>query len=224
MITLLGFDPEDPPKGCMTRLVEVLEDRSADNPDSRGAIDRNYIILDNFMPFGYNQEDSSIVNQLKGVIRDRLVTVLVLTPSEDAASTLLSENNLVHVQPLADVDCVKALKNKYSNITPGMKLDFDWKANMSTRWDKDELRKALFTSTNFTSLDLERQNEIRDTFDEVYNGLSDTEKEAMTPFEIGQCFSKMLRPIRTPRGAHAPVDSLADPQDGCCGRNRCLIM
>ena len=207
VIASLGFDPQNPPDGFMVRLLVLLTE-GKEHPE----LTNNFLVLDNFMPHGFNNEDSYFVHNLKSHIKLKNISVLVLTPNREAACHLLSQNELGTIVPLATHPQICELKKANPCIDPNRPLVFDWESHVSMVWDKDQLKKAVDYDTSKSSGAL--QDAVRQRFDRVYDGLSREEKAAANPKTMLHHFHN-IRPggITTPRGAGAPVAA----QGGCCG-------
>jgi hypothetical protein len=93
MLTLLGLDPVNPPKGWLTCLVEAL--------NSDGDERKSVLILDEYVSTGRDDPDSSLIKTLKLLLTDTTARVIVLTPSEEYANYVLTLNNLEGIVPLA---------------------------------------------------------------------------------------------------------------------------
>jgi hypothetical protein len=196
VLSYFGFNAENPPpEGFMTRLLAELQ-----KGDVHPELENNLLILDNFMPFGFNDEDSRFLHNLKGQIKGKNVTALVFTPSKEAACRLLSQNNLGCIVPLASNKTIVDLKKANDGIDPNEPLDFNWEKLVSMVWDKDELKKAIEHSPSFLGLKEAARNKIVQRFDSVYNGLSRTEKEDTNPVSFLRMFEVVTQEITTPRG------------------------
>ena len=215
VIASLDFDPQNPPDGFMVRLLVELT-KGKKHPE----LTNNFLVLDNFMPHGFNNRDSYFFHNLKSHIKQKNISVLVLTPNREAACRLLSQNELGTIVPLATHLQIRELKKANPRIDPHQPLAFDWERHVSMVWDKDQLKKAIEYDTSESSGAL--QNAIRQSFDRVYDGLSREEKAAANPMTILQHFDD-IRPggITTPRGVGAPVAE----KGGCCGTEiNCTIL
>jgi hypothetical protein len=113
MVGSLGFDLKSPPIGFMIRILEEL-----DKGDALPELPRNLIILDNFMPHGYNDEDNCFLHNPKGHIKEKKVTALIFTPNREAACRLLSQNELGAIVPLATNRQISDLRNANPIIDP----------------------------------------------------------------------------------------------------------
>lgn len=220
MVASLGFDPENPPKGFMIRLLVELA-KGEDHPELKS----NLIILDNFMSHGFNPEDSCFLHNLKGHIKESGVTALVLTSNRDAACHLLSQNELGTIVPLATNRQIVELRRANPRIDPDTPLVFDWEQHVSMVWDKDELKKALVHSSAFLKLDEAKRNTIIQCFDSVYNGLSREDKDAADPISIMEQFNESQRGITTPRAGTFPTGGIDGTQGVCFGAGtHCTIL
>lgn len=218
IVDLLGFDPDNSPTGFMKLLRQSLE---KEDEGDRKDIERNLIILDNFMPSGFNKVDVAFIHNLKAQVRETGVTVLVLTSHKEAASTLLSENSLGTIVPLMDAELIQKFKNEYGEIVKGVPLDFDWEELLPMKWDKDELKKAMEHSFAFKRLDGGKQERILKRFDNVFSGLPEVVRNEATPVSIIREFSEANVALSMPTNAG---DNRGTQQRGCSCLNGCVIL
>lgn len=112
------------------------------------ALERNLIMLNNFMPHGLNEADSHFLHNLKkGMIRKRNVTVIILTPREGAACCLLAQNNLAAIVPLATPEQIVKLRREYRNFDPKDTVGYNWNQELDMVWDKSELKKDCLSQS-----------------------------------------------------------------------------
>jgi hypothetical protein len=136
------------------------------------------------MPDGFNKMDVAFIHNLKGMIRATKVSVIVLTSNREAANTLVSENSLGTIVPLAEAACISKLKRDHGEIVKGVPIDFDWEENVNMVWDKDELKKAMEQTPDFVRLQKGEQASIHRRFDDVFWGLSEVERNEATPVSL----------------------------------------
>lgn len=222
VLSYLDFNAENPPGGFMVRLLQELE-----KGDKHPELTKNLLILDNFMPNGFNVEDSHFLHNLKAQIKERSVTALIFTSNKEAACHLLSQNNLGCIVPLVPTKIIVDLQNATGHVDPSKPLDFNWEQHLSMMWDKDELKKAIEHSGRFLGLEEVARNNIVQRFDSVYNRLSLNQKEVTNPVSfLGILVDETTGQAITTPTAAAVTSTFGEPggtQEQKCRQN-CTIL
>jgi hypothetical protein len=86
MLKLLGLNHVNPPHGWLTCLVDALAENSGG--DGR----RSVLILDEYVSTEQDDADAMFIHTLKLLLTNTSVRVIVLTPSEEYANYLLTQN------------------------------------------------------------------------------------------------------------------------------------
>lgn len=156
MLSLLGLNALHPPNGWLSCLFDALDEPSNDGRTS-------VLILDEFVSAGRDDADSALLMEIKATIRNRTnIRVIVLTPSEEYASYLLSLNKLQGIVPLQGTYPI----DRYP--------EGEWR---SMHWSSITMKVAARQLPELSSLDVES---IDFEIDRFYDGLSAEENKNVT--------------------------------------------
>ena len=169
MLTALGMSPRNPPSGWLKCLFNCLH--SADYARTR----KPYLILDDF---GCSPQDGELIMALKSQVRNTTATVIVLTRNKEDADYLLSQNNLVGIEPLTDT-----YPNFHELFPHG-----EW---VSMRWDVNTCKMSARHQQSLAEVSTDRINEA---IDEYVRGLTQVQFDQLNPRMMWDALQESLSP------------------------------
>jgi hypothetical protein len=92
MMGALGLDTARPPSGWLPCLFEALQTSASG--------EQTFLLLDDFMSSGPDKFDARLLKAIEAGIRHSRITVVVLSQSREAASFMLTLNDLVGIVPI----------------------------------------------------------------------------------------------------------------------------
>lgn len=203
MLELLGLDPVNPPPGWLSCLVDAL------NEDSDDQHRQSVMVLDEFVCSEDQFEvESSLIMSLKALLRGSRTRVIVLTPSKEYASFLISKNELQGIVPLTGTYPL----DQYPNG--------EW---VSMHWSISTMKVA---ARQLPYLLDRAPVEIDTAIDHHYQGLSEQEQRPLTLVKLEKVLVAALKPptqTLDQKNIDVTVSNELDEYDQGCSMANCSI-
>ena len=200
MLSALGMNPINPPKGWLKCLINCLHNAGNDTPGRQP-----YLVLDDF---GRTKEDAELIMALKSQARNTNAIIIVLTRTKEDADFLLSQNDLVSIIPLSDT------YPDYRNLFP----NGEW---ASMRWDITTYKMSARHQPRFAKK--YTRDQIENAIDQHIGSLTPQQIDQLDPLALWRALDAILAP--PPSWNVDPTATLSGEGlevDGAC--TQCVIL
>lgn len=171
MLSALGLNPINPPKGWLKCLINCLQNAANDSPGRQP-----YLVLDDF---GRTREDAELIMALKSQARNSNAIIIVLTRTKEDADFLLSQIDLVSIIPLSNT------YPNYRNLFP----NGEW---ASMRWDILTYKMSARYQPRFVK-EFTR-DQIENAIDQYIGSLSPQQIDKLDPPSMWRALEAILSP------------------------------
>ena len=174
ILTLLGMDAENPPKGWLKCLIYCLHQAGP-------KYEASYLILDEFMSHGMlNPFDVAFLLAVRTLIQQKHVVVIVLTSNESAANYMLELDDLAYIQPMVDPKIRSKIRKHYEKPP----IRFNWEKYVSMRWNTEELKASVLSTLEYNDMKEDDKEQLSGTIDDFIDQLGSQRRKCLVPQHI----------------------------------------